>query len=163
MSPRVTGTPLDRIAVEDQPGNTLLVTDLGATLVLVLVLIAAVIAPAGAGTIAAVVSLVLFVVGCGLFLWAYGAAVQRSRTDAIGIGGLFFLTGTAPDAVRRRFLVLLTVQVVAALAAAAARPFTAVAFGTLAPMFGLGAQGLWAARYGRFDPREDRRAGEEAT
>ena len=100
MNPRVTGTPLDRIAVEDQPGNTLLVTDLAATLVLVLVLAGAVLTPEGAGTIAAVVSLVLFALGCGLFLWAYGLAVQRSRTEAIGIGGLFFLAGTAPVAER---------------------------------------------------------------
>lgn len=162
MSTRITGTPLDRIAVEGQPGNTLLVADLAGTLVLVLVLVAAVVRPAGAGLAAAVVSLGLLLAGCGLFLWAYGVAVQRSRTDAIGIGGLYFLTGTAPDAVRRRFLVLLAVQCLAALAAASLRPFTAVAFGTLAPMFGLGAQGLWAARHGHFEPRSDGSTGEAA-
>ena len=35
-------------------------------------------------------------------------------------------------------------------AAASIRPFTAVAFGILAPMLGLGLMGLWGARHGRF-------------
>lgn len=157
MTDHPTGTPLDRIAVEGQPGNGLLVVDLGATLVLTVVLAVAVAAPDASGTVAAVVSLVLFGAGCATFLWAYAIAVQRSRTDAIGIGGLFFLTGAAPPAVRRRFLGLLAAQCVVAIAAASARPFTSVAFGVLAPMFGLGVQGLWAARHGSFEPRDDER------
>ncbi len=43
------------------------------------------------------VSLVLFFVGIGLFFWAYAVAVNRSRTDLIGLGGLFFLAGSAPS------------------------------------------------------------------
>jgi hypothetical protein len=45
------------------------------------------------------------------------------------------------------------VQVVAVVAAASIRPYTEVAFGILAPMFGLGLMGLWAGRYGTFPPR----------
>jgi hypothetical protein len=37
--------------------------------------------------------------------------------------------------------------------AAGIRPYTAVAFGVLAPMFGLGLNGLFAATYGRFPDR----------
>jgi hypothetical protein len=150
-----TTTPRGRIAVAGEPGNRLLVADLVATVVLVVLLVGAVIAPDPVGLVAAAWSLLLFVVGCGLFLWAFAIAVRRSRVDAIGIDGLFFLTGTAPSAVRRRFLVLLAVQSLASIGAAAARPFTTVAFGVLAPMFGLGIQGLWSARYGRFAPRDD--------
>jgi hypothetical protein len=154
MTERVSGTPLDRMAVEGQPGNRLLVMDLAATVVLVVVLAAAVVVPDEAGAVAAAWSLLLFVAGCGAFLWAFAIAVQRSRTDAIGIGGLYFLGGTAPPPVRRRFLGLLAAQCLAAIAAAAARPFTVLAFGTLAPMFGLGVQGLWGARHGHFEPRD---------
>jgi hypothetical protein len=152
---RLTGTPLDRVAVDGQPGNRLLVADLAATLILTVVLAVAVVAPDRAGLVAAGWSLLLFLAGCVAFLWAYAIAVQRSRTDEIGIGGLYFLAGTAPDPVRRRFLVLLVVQCLVTVAAAGLRPFTSLAFGVLAPMFGLGVQGLWSARHGRFGPRRD--------
>src|SRR4051812_1756975 len=55
--------------------------------------------PDGFAVAAVTVSLVLFVIGCAVFLWAYFVAVQRSRTDLIGIGGLYFLQGTAPKIV----------------------------------------------------------------
>ena len=100
-----------------------------------------------------VVSLVLFAVGCVTFLWAFAIAVNRSRTDAIGIGGLFFLQDSAPRPVQVRLLGALAVQVVVAVATAAVHPFTSQAFAVLAPMFGLGMAGLWGARYGHFEPR----------
>jgi hypothetical protein len=40
--------------------------------------------------------------------------------------------------------------------AAGLRPYTAVAFGVLVPMFGLGLTGLWAVRSGTFPPRTGR-------
>ena len=101
------------------------------------------------------VSLVLFVAGCVTFLWAYAIAVNRSRTDAIGIGGLYFLEGSAPRAVQIRLLGALAVQVVVAVVTAAVHPFTSQAFAVLAPMFGLGLSGLWGARYGHFGPRAE--------
>ena len=100
-----------------------------------------------------VVDLVLFAFGCAAFLWAYAVAVSRSRTDAIGIGGLYFLQGSTPRKVQLRLLIPLAVQVVVAIASASIRPYTAVAFGILVPIFGLGLAGLWGARYGRFDAR----------
>ena len=45
-------------------------------------------------------------------------------------------------------------QVVAAVATAAVRPFTSLAFGVLAPMCGLGLIALWAGRHGTF-PRSE--------
>ena len=108
---------------------------------------------------AAVVDGLLFTVGVVAFLWAYGIAVSRSRTDAIGIGGLFFLAGSAPKVVRVRLLVAVAVQVVLAVVSASIRPYTAVAFGILVPMFGLGLTGLWGAKHGTFPPREQRDSG----
>ncbi|MFM7535054.1 MAG: hypothetical protein ACKO91_04585 [Acidimicrobiales bacterium] len=100
------------------------------------------------------VALVLFAAGCVAFLWAYAIAVQRSRTDAIGIGGLYFLAGpVAPKRVKALCNGALAVQVAVSVAGASVRPFTTLAFGTLAPMVGIGINGLWAARHGRFPPR----------
>ena len=128
------------------------------------------VALATAGTIApdtfavatAALSGALFVLGCVAFLWAYAVAVARSRTDLIGIGGLYFLADSAPKLVRFRLRMSLAVEVVAATASSSIRPFTPMAFGFLVPLFGLGMMGLWGARYGTFDPREpkaDPRAG----
>ena len=106
------------------------------------------------------VDLVLFAFGCAAFLWAYAVAVSRSRTDAIGIGGLYFLQGSAPRVVQLRLLIPLAVQVVVAIASASIRPYTAVAFGILVPIFGLGLSGLWGARYGHFEARSGSGAAE---
>jgi hypothetical protein len=100
------------------------------------------------------VALALFAVGCGAFLWAYALAVARSREELIGIGGLYFLAGTAPKVVAFRLRLVLAIEVVIALATSAIRPYTSVAFGILVPMFGLGLMGLWGARHGTFAPRE---------
>ena len=104
--------------------------------------------------VAAAVAIVLFMVGAVAFLWAYAVAVSRSRNDAIGIGGLYFLVGdTAPSSVRRALLGSLAIQIAVAVGTAAARPYTSLAFGVLVPMFGLGLCGLWGARHGSFRPR----------
>lgn len=100
------------------------------------------------------VDLVLFAAGVGAFLAAYARAVSRSRTHAIGIGGLFFLAGdVAPGWVRRHLLGSLAAQVVVSLGTAAAAPYTPMAFGVLVPMYGLGMAGMWGARHGAFGPR----------
>jgi len=99
------------------------------------------------------VSMVLFLAGIVVFLWAFAVAVGRSRTDLIGMGGLFFLAGSAPRHIRRSLLGSLGVEVLVGLATAAVHPFTPLAFGVLVPMYGLALCGLWAARHGTFPPR----------
>ena len=103
--------------------------------------------------LAAAVALTLFGVGCVVFLVAFALAVERSRTEAIGIGGLYFLAGSAPRSTQRHLLGSLAVQVVVGLATAAIRMFTSLALGTHVPVFGLAMAGLWGARYGAFEPR----------
>ena len=102
-----------------------------------------------------VVAVSLFAAGVVAFLLAYARAVQRSRTDAIGIGGLYLLLGdTAPRPVARALQAALALQVAVALAASLAEPYTYVATAWLVPMFGLGVMGLYGAAHGRFGPRQ---------
>jgi hypothetical protein len=100
------------------------------------------------------VALVLFAIGCAAFLAGYARAIQRSRGEEISVTGLYLLAGPAvPGPVKLRLGLLLAVQVVVALVTAGIRTFTPLAFGVLVPVFGLGLNGLWAARHGRFPPR----------
>jgi len=111
-------------------------------------------APEDLGDAFAVLSLGLFGAGTVAFIWAFLVAVNRSRGELIGVGGLYFLAGCAPAAVQRAMMDSLGVEVVVALAAASIRPYTSVAFGILVPMYGLGLAGLWGARHGTFPPRD---------
>ncbi len=111
------------------------------------------------------VSLLEFAFGTLVFALALLRAVDRSRSEAIGVGGLFFGSGSAPRPVRVRLLGALVVQTIASILIASTHVYTALAFGVLAPMWSLGLTGLWVAAYGsfparEFDPRLDRgRAG----
>jgi hypothetical protein len=104
--------------------------------------------------VAVIIDLVLFAIGCTAFLGAYAIAIGRSRTEEIGVASLYFLTNrVAPNPVRVRLLLAFAIQCVVAVTAASVRPFTVAAFAVLVPMFGLGLNGVWAARYGTFGPR----------
>jgi hypothetical protein len=102
---------------------------------------------------ALVVAVVLFAAGVAAFVAAYVRAVSRSRTDQIAPMALFFLEGCAPPPVRRQLLGSAAVEVAVALATAAARPNTSLAFGILVPVYGVALAGLWGARHGRFARR----------
>lgn len=96
-----------------------------------------------------------FVAGSAFYLAGYARAVQRSRRDEISMAALTFLAGdTAPASVRRQLLGATALQVVVAVATAAARPFSTLAFGILAPVLGIGVQTFWASRFGTFPRRE---------
>lgn len=125
-----------------------------ATAVFAVVAVCAAVARRQLNEVAVVVSLALFGAGCVAFAWAFLVAIGRSRRHAISMGGLFFLQGSAPRPVQRWLLGCLAVQVVVALATAAAHPFTNQAFVVLAPMFGLGCAALWGARHGSFPARD---------
>jgi len=107
-----------------------------------------------------VVTVALFVIGLVAFAVAYLLAVARSREDLIGMGGLFFLSGTAPKRVQRHLvgsfgaqIVIATVMSSIGLAAVSSDATNPQAFGFLTPLFGLGLAGLWGARFGVFAPR----------
>ena len=93
--------------------------------------------------------LALFLVSLPVWAWAFGLAVVRtSRGDDIVVSSLFFLTGSAPDRVRKHLLGAFAISCVVALATAWANPF-----GVLVPMLPLGLVGLWGARHGVFPAR----------
>ncbi len=142
-----------------EPGATLVNVDLVGTGVLAVTSAGAAVAPDALAVVHAGLSLALFAVGTGALLWAYTLGISRSRTDLVSIPGLFLLTTpTAPDATRRTFYLALVVQAMAVIVAASIRPFSEVAFGVLAPMYGLGLMALWGGRYGEFPPRPMRQA-----
>jgi hypothetical protein len=101
----------------------------------------------------AIFDLILFALGILLFVRTLLVAAERSRREELSVAGIWFLSGSAPPPIRRWLLGAMAVQVVVAFATAAIRPFTALAFGILVPMFGLGLCGLWGARHGTFPPR----------
>jgi hypothetical protein len=106
-----------------------------------------------------VVSLVEFALGSLAFLWAFGIAVLRSRAEAIGMGGLYFLAGSAPRNVQVWMMGAWTIQIIVAFTSASLGMFTGAAFALLAPMWGIGLAGLWSARHGSFPPRVEQRGG----
>ena len=99
------------------------------------------------------VSLVLFALGSLAFVRTIFLAAERSRRELLSVAGLWLLADSAPAPVRRRLLGATGVQVVVALVGASLRPFTPLAFGVLAPIYGLGLCGLWAATAGTFPVR----------
>lgn len=134
------------------PGRSILVASGVGTAAFVVAAVAGA-AVEGLMPVTVVVSVVLFAIGVVTFLVAYARAIGRSRYEAIGMGGLVFLAGSAPRTVQVQLMAALAVQVVSALTVSSVRVYTAVAFSILAPMFGIGLAALWGARHGRFPPR----------
>jgi len=142
------------------PGTAIVRFDLGGTL---LFLVAGVLGLVSKHlrVVTLVASVVLFAAGVAVFLWSFFAAAERSRTDEIGVANLYLLTGeTAVRPVKRAMLAALAVQVVGCLGFGAAgfsslgvNEANLMAFAILVPVFGLGLNGLWAARHGAFGPR----------
>ncbi len=93
---------------------------------------------------------VLFVAGCGAFAVGFVRAAGRSRTEAIDLAGLFYLTGAAPRPVRRMLLGLWFAQIAVATASVAV---THPPWAVMAPVFGIGILTLWSSRHGSFPPR----------
>ena len=110
----------------------------------------------------AAASMVLFAAGVATSLWAYTSALERSRTEEVGVSNLFLLTGpTAARPVRVALWACLGTQIVVAIAGASIGiagldkdQLNALAFGVLVPMFGIGVNGIWAARHGSYGPRQ---------
>ena len=99
--------------------------------------------------LATVTALGLFLAAIPIWLYAFGLAVVRSsRGDDVTVSNLFFLTGSAPNDVRRPLLAVVFISVAVAAATAWANPFS-----VLEPMLPLAFLPLWGARHGTFPAR----------
>jgi hypothetical protein len=138
------------------PGRPTIWVSWAATLVATLVSVAALVdVDAFLGAYFAV-TFALFLAGSGVFVVDLVLAAARSTTHTMGIGGLFFLAGSAPRAARLALNASLAAAVVVSVATALARLSTPeLAFGTLAPTFQLSLSGWWGVRHGHFPPRAE--------
>jgi hypothetical protein len=107
------------------------------------------------------VDLGLFVGGTAAFLWSFAVAVGRSRTEEISVAALYLLGGgIVPRRLALAMHACLALQVVVGLGAAIARsstdgrPGSALAFGVLVPVLGVGLNGVLAVRHGTFGLRD---------
>jgi hypothetical protein len=136
---------------DDLPGADIVRASTATTAAFVVAAVGATAFPDALGVPVAVFDVVLFVVGTVIFVLAMLQGLDRSRTEQVEIGALFFLTGaTAPRAVKVRLLGCVVLQVVVALVSSSIRVYTEVAFGILVPMLGLGLAGRWGAKHGAF-------------
>ncbi|MGH9035668.1 MAG: hypothetical protein ACRD0O_07870, partial [Acidimicrobiia bacterium] len=78
---------------------------------------------------------------------AKGALRTAHNAEKVTVGGLFFLSRSAPPAIRLSLLGSLAVCLVVTAVTASAEPF-----GVLVPVWPLALCGAWAARHGRFPP-----------
>ncbi len=149
---------------EQRAGDVIVLADVIGTVAFTITAVyAAVVFSTAAQWVGAITAMALFAVGVFAFLWSFWNAVQRSRTEEIGVMQMYFLLGDpTPSRVRRIMLAMLSVQIIVAFVTAFARskaedgsPGTSLAVGVLVPMFGLGLNGLWCAFHGVFPPRAD--------
>jgi hypothetical protein len=144
---------------DPQPGEGLVSAAFAGTGAIVGTSLAAGLLPDTFGVVHALLSAVLFTIGTGALLWAYALGVSRSRSVVVTLAGLFFLAGgVARPETAKRFRIALAVQLVAVVAAAVphAGAESVVAFGVLAPMFGLGLMAVYGGRYGVYPARGER-------
>ena len=139
-------------------GGRIVQAALGATALLAITTVMAALDPGSLAAPALVVALVMFFGGTAALIWSYFLAIGRRRESEIDLAGLYGLSGSAPTPVRLRLLGSAVVQVVIAGGGIAARPFSSLAFGLLAVMWGIGLTGLWGARHGSFPRRTTSRA-----
>jgi hypothetical protein len=136
----------------DTPGRAIVRAGWIANLVFALTAIPAALGVDAMVDVAIGVSLVLFLIACGAFLYAFGVGIARSaRGDNVAVANLFFLQGSAPRDVQRTFIAMFVVCLVIAVVTVVGEPF-----GILVPMLPPGLAGVWAARHGTFPPRGGR-------
>jgi hypothetical protein len=144
----------DVVLADPRAGRRIVQASWCGTALLAVTSVAGAIDPHPLGVPALIVAVGLFFGGIVAFFAAYVVAIGRSRESEIGIAAVFGLAGSAPREVQVQLYASLAVSIVVAVATAAARLHSVLAFGILATMWPLGMIGLWGARYGAFPPRQ---------
>jgi hypothetical protein len=145
------------------PGRGTVELSVGTTVLFTVVSVLGIVVKGRLDGVVIAVDVVLFVLGVVIFARAYFAGAERSRTHELGIGGWFFLAGSAPGSVRLRLLGCLAIQTVVAFVAASVgfarlsdhpgKTLNPLAFSILVPILALACCGWWGARFGTFGPR----------
>jgi hypothetical protein len=151
---RADDSPMADLPWAEVPGWRLVQASWAGTAVLAVAVLAGSVALDDVAPLVVAVSGAMFVGGSVAFFVGYAKAVDRSRRELLGIGGIYFMAGSTPRRVRRSMMASLAVEVVLVVIAVAVKPFSSLVFTSLAPMWGLGLAGAWAARHGSFPPRD---------
>ena len=160
---------IDDVERNPRAGDVIVIADvIGTVAFTVTAITAAVVFSTASQWVGAITAMALFAIGVFAFIWSFFNAVQRSRTEQIGVMQIYLLLGPpTPSRVRLIMLSMLATQTVVGLVTAIARseaedgsPGTSLAVGVLVPMFGIGLNGLWCAFHGVFPPRADAAGGE---
>ena len=138
----------------DVPGRRLVEASWVGTAVLAVAVVAGIVDIEAVAPAVVAVSGLLFAGGTIAFFVGYARAVERSRRELLGIGGIYFMAGSTPARVRRQMMASLVVEVVLVVVAVSVKPFSSLVFTSLAPMWGLGLAGMWSATHGSFPPRD---------
>lgn len=102
---------------------------------------------------ATVAALALFAFSMIVWVLAFARALARSTAgDDLAVASMFFLQGSAPRALRVRFLGVVASLLVLTIATLASNPI-----GFLVNMLPIGLAGLWGARHGTYPERTDPR------
>jgi hypothetical protein len=146
---RSTGEPPSSVGIPDDP---IVRADLAGTVALAVIsLVTALVADTATEITLLVVSGALFLGGIVAFGIGFLRLADRSRHEVVDLGGSFYLTGSAPQPIRRWMLGLWFAQIaIAAVSAFAIHP----PFGLLGTVWGIGLNPLWASRHGTFPRRE---------
>jgi hypothetical protein len=151
--PDPSNDPLAAVPWHDVPGRRLVEASWAGSVLLALAVAAGIVAIDTVAPAVVAVSGLLFAGGTIAFFIGYARAVERSRHELLGIGGIYFMAGSTPSRVRRQMMASLAVEVVLVVVAVSVKPFSSLVFTSLAPMWGLGLAGMWAATHGSFPPR----------
>jgi hypothetical protein len=152
--PRTDESPTAHLSWAEVPGRRLIQASWAGTIVLAAAVLAGIVALDDVGPLVVAVSGAMFVGGSVAFFVGYARAVDRSRRELLGIGGIYFMAGSTPRRVRRSMMASLVLEVLLVVVAVAVKPFSSLVFTSLAPMWGLGFAGAWAARHGSFPARD---------
>lgn len=146
---------------QTSPGSLVLRLDVLGTAVLVVTGLLGAASDTLARSILAPVSAVAGALGIVLFVWSYFHAIGRSREHEISVSQLYGVAGkVAPKKVKRQLQWCLWLQVLVAVAVMAfgfsrtkPQEFNWAAVIIVVPLFGMGMNGAWVARFGTFGPR----------
>ena len=146
---------------QTSPGSLVLRLDVLGTSVLVVTGVLGAVSDTLARTVLAPVSAVAGALGIVLFVWSYLHAIGKSREHEISVSQLYGVAGkVAPKSVKRQLQWCLWLQVLVAVAVMAfgfsrtkPQEFNWAAVIIIVPLFGMGMNGAWVARFGTFGPR----------